>query len=81
MTYKGTVQWFCPEQGFGVIVNDANRKNVFVHYSEIASEGVESLIEGETVVYDIRRDLKNSSKINAVNVCPLKCYAKRLRKA
>ena len=77
---KGTVQWFCPEQGFGVIVNDRNRKNVFVHFSEIASEGIESLIEGEKVVYDIRRDLKNSSKINAVNVCPLQCYSKRLRK-
>lgn len=78
--HKGTVQWFCPEQGFGVIVDDANRSNVFVHFSAIASDGIESLIEGETVLYDLRRDAKNHSKISAANVCPLK-YCKRLRNA
>lgn len=78
---QGTVQWFCPEQGFGVIVDDANRKNVFVHFTEIVSSGIESLIEGEKVLYDIRRDMKNSSKISASNVCPLKYARRRLRKA
>lgn len=65
---KGTVRWFCPEQGFGVIVNDADHKNIFVHFSAIMTEGFKSLVEGQKVFYDIARDVRNSSKIIAVNV-------------
>ncbi|WIW69797.1 MULTISPECIES: cold-shock protein [Anaerosinus] len=65
---KGTVRWFCPEQGFGVIVNDTDNKNIFVHFSAIITEGFKSLAEGQKVFYDIASDAKNSSKIIAVNV-------------
>ena len=39
----GTVEWFCPEQGFGVISSDKGDRNIFVHFSSIISEGFSSL--------------------------------------
>lgn len=66
---KGTVKWFCPEQGFGIITNDKSKVNLFVHFTAIMVEGFESLIEGQKVTYDTECDAKNSSKIKAVNVC------------
>lgn len=66
---KGTVQWFCPEQGFGVIANDEGKGRIFVHYSSIKNvDGMESLVAGQKVVYDVKRDNRNYSKKLAVNV-------------
>lgn len=65
----GTVKWFSPEQGFGIITNDESSANLFVHFSAIMSDGFISLIEGEKVTYDTECDARNSSKIRAVNVC------------
>lgn len=66
--FYGTVKWFCPEQGFGIIMSDQNNKSVFVHFSNIVSAGLLSLAEGQKVIYDIACDSRNSSKVQAVNV-------------
>lgn len=65
---RGTVKWFCPEQGFGVIMNDKSKMNLFVHFSEIISDGFESLIEGQKVIFSTKCDERNSSQSRAVNV-------------
>lgn len=69
---KGIVKWFNAEKGFGFISNDDGGDDVFVHFSAIASDGFKTLAEGQKVTFDMERDPKNSSKMRAINVAPVK---------
>lgn len=48
----GTVKWFNPDKGFGFITPDEGNKDLFVHQSDIDSEGFRSLDEGMKVTYE-----------------------------
>ena len=48
----GKVKWFNPKKGYGFIVTDDGR-DIFVHYSNISSDGYKSLTEGDPVTFDI----------------------------
>jgi CspA family cold shock protein len=48
----GTVKWFNDEKGFGFLSVEGS-PDVFVHYSEIQSDGRRTLLEGQTVEFDI----------------------------
>jgi len=54
---KGTVKWFNDAKGFGFIAHSSGR-DVFVHYSVIATDGFKTLKDGETVVYEIKEGPK-----------------------
>ena len=69
--YKRQVKWFNSETGFGFISNDDGSGDVFVHFSAINVEGFKTLSEGQKVTFDTEPDPKNSSKLRAVNVCPV----------
>lgn len=56
-TLKGTVKWFNDAKGFGFIEH-ASGRDVFVHYSVIASEGFKTLKDGETVEYELKEGPK-----------------------
>jgi CspA family cold shock protein len=56
-TLKGTVKWFNDAKGFGFIEHSSGR-DVFVHYSVIASEGFKTLKDGETVEYELKEGPK-----------------------
>jgi CspA family cold shock protein len=60
---QGTVLIFNNETGFGVIRDEGGNK-VFVHYSEIKSEGTGSLYEGQRVIFDIRKGLTGTMAMN-----------------
>ena len=68
---EGTVKWFNAEKGFGFISNNDGTGDVFVHFSAIVADGFKTLAEGQKVTFDIESDPRNSSKLRAVNVCPV----------
>jgi cold shock protein len=49
----GVVKWFNATKGFGFVTVDGQERDVFVHYSAIASTGYRSLEEGDRVEFTI----------------------------
>jgi CspA family cold shock protein len=65
---QGTVKWFNDEKGFGFIAVDGEEKDVFVHQSEIVSNGFRSLAEDQRVEFDVTQGPKGPQ---AENIRPL----------
>ena len=61
--HKGTVKWFNNQKGYGFIC-DEDGKDVFVHFSGIASEGYKTLDEGASVQFEITQGEKGPQAIN-----------------
>lgn len=66
---EGTVKWFNSRKGYGFIAA-ADGKDVFVHYSSIASEGYKTLEEGDPVTFDIVQGEKGPRAQNVVPLSP-----------
>ncbi|MEO0973075.1 MAG: cold-shock protein [Pseudomonadota bacterium] len=49
----GTVKFFNTEKGFGFIAPEDGSKDVFVHISAVKNAGMETLVEGQRVSYEI----------------------------
>jgi len=64
----GTVKWFNERKGYGFIVPDDGSDDLFVHHSEIQSEGRASLREDQKVEYEIGQGEKD--RPCAIKVCP-----------
>lgn len=60
---SGKVKFFNEQKGFGFITTDAG-KDVFVHFSGIASDGFKTLKEGDYVKFDIESDTRGDKAIN-----------------
>ena len=61
---KGTVKWFNEKKGFGFITPDDGSAELFVHYSNIASEGFRSLSDGQAVEYEVTPGQKGPQATN-----------------
>ncbi len=48
----GKVKWFNPRKGYGFIAT-ADGRDIFVHYSSISGDGYKTLVEGDSVTFDI----------------------------
>ncbi len=66
----GTVDWFNVAKGYGFITQDSGESDMFVHYSDIISDGFRLLKSGQRVSYTTR--LNNAGKLVAAEVLVLK---------
>ena len=48
----GVVKWFNDKKGFGFILGEDGKSDVFVHYSVIKEEGYRTLTQGQMVEYN-----------------------------
>ncbi|HEC23213.1 MAG TPA: cold shock domain-containing protein [Chloroflexi bacterium] len=65
----GVVKWFNGTKGYGFIAPDDGSKDVFVHYSAIASESsYRNLDEGDRVEFTIEDSPKGPQAVNVVKL-------------
>ena len=64
---SGKVKWFNDSKGFGFIVPETGGDDIFVHYSEIQSEGHKTLKDNQKVQYHLDQSQKG---LKATNVVP-----------
>ena len=64
---SGKVKWFNEKKGYGFITTSEG-KDVFVHYSGIASEGFKTLAEGQDVTFDLTEGSKGPAAVNVAKV-------------
>ncbi len=48
----GTVKWFSNQKGFGFITPDDGGDDLFVHFSNILSDGYRSLEDNQKVTFE-----------------------------
>ena len=60
----GSVKWFNESKGFGFVTPDDGSKDVFVHFSAIASEGFRTLAEGQQITFDVEDGPKGPQATN-----------------
>ena len=66
----GTVKWFNASKGFGFIAPDDGGKDAFVHISAVERAGLQSLVEGQKIQFDLVSDGR-SGKMSADNLKPV----------
>ena len=60
----GTVKWFNDSKGFGFITPDGGGEDMFVHHSEIKSEGYASLSDNQKVEFEVGQGKKGPCATN-----------------
>ena len=63
----GTVKWFNAQKGFGFIQPDDGSKDAFVHISAVERAGLNHLVEGQKIEFDLVSD-QRSGKLSAANL-------------
>ncbi|ATA21870.1 CspA family cold shock protein [Gibbsiella quercinecans] len=64
----GHVKWFNESKGFGFITPADGSKDVFVHFSAIASDGFKTLAEGQQVEFTIQDSPRGPAAANVVAI-------------
>jgi cold shock protein len=50
---NGTVKWYNPQKGVGLIRTDAGGDEVFVYITAVKSADVQTLVEGQKLSFDL----------------------------
>src|SRR5579875_551185 len=64
---NGTVKWFNITKGYGFIAPNDGGKDVFVHASAVERSELNSLVEGQTIAFEVARD-RRTGKESAVDL-------------
>jgi len=62
----GTAKWFNESKGYGFITPDDGGDDLFVHHSEIKTEGYASLNEGQKVEFEVGQGKKGPCATSVV---------------
>ena len=62
----GTVKWFSSNKGYGFITPDDGDSDLFVHHSEIKTDGYATLNEGQKVEYEVGQGKKGPCATNVI---------------
>ncbi len=62
---NGTVKWFNISKGYGFIQPDDGGSDVFVHISELERVGIQKLVEGQKIIYELA---SNKGRTSAVEI-------------
>jgi len=60
----GTVKFFNTTRGFGFIEPDDGSKDIFVHISAVQQSGMERLIEGQKINFDVEVEARGPKAVN-----------------
>lgn len=52
----GNVKWFNSDKGYGFIEPDGENKDVFVHVTQLETIGINRLLDGQRVGFDLYKD-------------------------
>ena len=63
---NGTVKWFNADKGFGFIAPEEGGDDLFVHHSEIRTQGYASLDEGQQVEFTVGQGRKGPCATNVI---------------
>jgi|TARA_R110002153_G_scaffold234166_1_gene387604 CspA family cold shock protein len=64
MSIQGKVKWFNPTKGFGFIEREDKEKDVFVHVSAVKDAGMNGLVEGQALTFDIEEGPKGPNAVS-----------------
>ena len=62
---NGTVKWFNSSKGYGFLTQN-NGEDVFVHFTEIRSDGFRTLEEGQRVEFSVEQGPKGLQAKNVI---------------
>ncbi|MCX7011513.1 MAG: cold shock domain-containing protein [Candidatus Sumerlaeota bacterium] len=60
----GTVKWFNENKGYGFVSPEGGGEDLFIHHSNIATEGFRTLHEGQKVEFESAAGRKGPEAIN-----------------
>ena len=74
----GTVKFFKVKEGWGFIQSANVQEDIFVHYSNIAGEGVRTLESGEEVEFELKKGERGFQAVNIKRVLKQSVLAPRV---
>lgn len=60
----GTVKWFDATKGYGFIQPDDGGRDVFVHVTAVRAAGLDTLLEGQAVSYELTNERGKTAAAN-----------------